>query len=130
MDAQKRGVLSGIHGRLGDLGTIDQLYDCAITTSCGFLDHILVETVGSAEKCIQFLRENQIGQGRFICQDKMHQQFKSLREKPFEEPANSKRLFDLVKIQDPKFADAFYFALKDTLVCENIDTASKIAYGQ
>lgn len=40
------------------------------------------------------------------------------------------RLYDLIKIKDEKFLDAFYFGLRDTLVCENIDLATKIGYGQ
>jgi len=89
MEAQKRGSLSGIYGRLGDLGTIDKRYDCAVTTACSFLDHIVVDTIQAAEKCIQYLRENHIGQGKFICMDKMVQQFSSLRERPFSQPPES-----------------------------------------
>jgi structural maintenance of chromosome 4 len=40
------------------------------------------------------------------------------------------RLYDLINIRDVKFMDAFYFALRDTLVCETLDIGSKIAYGQ
>lgn len=76
MGAQDRGVLTGICGRLGDLGIIDERYDCAITTSCTFLDHFVVETIQAGEKCIEFLRENKIGKGQFICIDKVQAQFK------------------------------------------------------
>jgi structural maintenance of chromosome 4 len=71
MKAQKDGALSGIYGRLGDLGTIDGKYDCAISTSCGVLDHIVVDTINNGERCIQFLRENRIGAGKFICIDRI-----------------------------------------------------------
>lgn len=36
----------------------------------------------------------------------------------------------MIRINDQKFADAFYFAVRDTLVCEGIDLATRIAYGQ
>jgi structural maintenance of chromosome 4 len=39
------------------------------------------------------------------------------------------RLYDLINITDEKFKDAFYFGLKDTLVCDGIDLATRIAYG-
>ena len=44
--AKKGGPLAdaGIWGRLGDLGTIAAEYDVAISTACGMLDHIVVET--------------------------------------------------------------------------------------
>lgn len=44
--------MSGIYGRLGDLGTIDEKYDVAITTACSFLDYFVVDTVSNAERCI------------------------------------------------------------------------------
>ena len=43
-------------------------------------------------------------------------------------PENVKRLYDLVKVQDPTVKIAYYFALKDTLVAENLDQATRIAY--
>ena len=46
----------------------------------------------------------------------------------FEAPPNSKRLYDLVQPNDQKFRDAFYFALRNTLVTQNIDQATQIAY--
>ena len=61
MKAQRDGILTGIFGRLGDLGTIEQQYDCAVTTSCGYLDHIVVDQVSNGERCMQYLRENRIG---------------------------------------------------------------------
>jgi structural maintenance of chromosome 4 len=39
------GNIPGVFGRLGDLGGIDEEYDCAISSSCGTLDHIVVDTV-------------------------------------------------------------------------------------
>lgn len=36
------------------------------------------------------------------------------------------RLFDLVRLKDPKFATAFYFALRDTLVADDLDQATRI----
>ena len=50
--AQREGKLSGVFGRLGDLGTIAEEFDIAISTGCGYLDHIVVETVETGEKCI------------------------------------------------------------------------------
>jgi len=52
-----------------------------------------------------------------------------MKEKHFECPQGSSRIYDLVKPTDDKFKVAFYFGLRDTLVCENIDLAMRIAYG-
>ena len=40
------------------------------------------------------------------------------------------RLFDLIKVSDPKVKTAFYFALRDTLVAKDLDQATRIAYGK
>ena len=44
-------------------------------------------------------------------------------------PEKAPRLFDLVRISDPALAPAFYFALRDTLVANDINQATRIAYG-
>lgn len=44
-------------------------------------------------------------------------------------PENVHRLFDLVKIQDEDVRTAFYYALRDTLVANDLEQASRIAYG-
>lgn len=38
------------------------------------------------------------------------------------------RLFDLIKVKDNKFLNVFYFATKDTLVCEGMNVGTKVAY--
>lgn len=43
-------------------------------------------------------------------------------------PENVKRLYDLVQVTDPAVKIAFYFALKDTLVADTLDQATRIAY--
>ena len=72
-EAQRQGILSGFYGRLGDLGTIDQKYDCAVTTACSTLESMVVESTTAAEKCIQFLRENRVGRASFICLDRVQE---------------------------------------------------------
>lgn len=39
------------------------------------------------------------------------------------------RLYDLVRVNDERVKTAFYYALRDTLVANNLDQASRIAYG-
>lgn len=43
-------------------------------------------------------------------------------------PENTPRLFDLVKVKDEEIRQAFYFALRDTLVADNLDQATRVAY--
>ena len=42
-------------------------------------------------------------------------------------PERVPRLFDLVKASDKKFETAFYYALRDTLVVDDLNQATRIA---
>ena len=127
--AKKGGPLAdaGVWGRLGDLGTIPAEYDVAMSTCCGLLDHIVVDSTEGGQKCVNFLRERNIGRANFILLNQV-QQYKTMMERPFAAPAGAQRLFDLVTPSDPRLSVAFYMALKDTLVAPNLDTAMAAAY--
>ncbi|NXB99510.1 SMC4 protein, partial [Orthonyx spaldingii] len=126
LQQKKCGNIPGLYGRLGDLGAIDDKYDVAISSCCGALDHIVVDTIDTAEACVNFLKAGKIGVATFIALDKMAVWEKKIQKIPT--PENVPRLFDLVKVEDPKVRLAFYFALKDTLVAKNLDEATRIAF--
>ncbi|KAL7990957.1 hypothetical protein Chor_014387 [Crotalus horridus] len=125
---KKSGNISGIYGRLGDLGAIDEKYDVAISSSCGALDHIVVDTIDTAQKCVNFLKKQNIGVATFIALDKMAVWEKNMGK--IQTPENIPRLFDMVKVKDEKVRQAFYFALRDTLVANNLDQATRVAFGK
>ncbi|XP_059156870.1 structural maintenance of chromosomes protein 4-like [Physella acuta] len=129
MAEKKKGVLPGIYGRLGDLGAIDGQYDVAISTACGSLDHIVVDTIDTGKACIEFLKKNNIGQGKFILLDKM-EVWREETKKKLTTPENIPRLFDLIRVKDETVKTCFYFALRNTLVAKDIDQATRIAYGK
>lgn len=125
MRMRESGRIEGFHGRLGNLGTIDEKYDVAVSTACGALDNFVTETVESGQQCIEYLRKNNLGRGNFICLDKLRD--RSLA--PIQTPENAPRLFDLVKPQHDRFLPAFYHAMQDTLVAVDLAQANRIAYG-
>lgn len=49
--------------------------------------------------------------------------------KPFIAPEGCQRLFDLLQFKSEDYKVVFYFALRDTLVCQNLDIAARVAYG-
>lgn len=71
MKEKQKGTIPGILGRLGDLGAIDKQYDVAISTCCGRLDNIVVTDVNTAQTCIQFLKDHNIGRASFIALEKV-----------------------------------------------------------
>ncbi|CAI4046012.1 hypothetical protein SKDZ_12G1360 [Saccharomyces kudriavzevii ZP591] len=123
---QKSGRINGFHGRLGDLGVIDNSFDVAISTACPRLDDVVVDTVECAQHCIDYLRKNKLGYARFILLDRL----RKFNLQPISTPENVPRLFDVVKPKDPKFSNAFYSVLKDTLVARDLKQANKVAYGK
>ncbi|KAK2578285.1 hypothetical protein KPH14_007650 [Odynerus spinipes] len=129
MKEKREGRIPGIYGRLGDLGAIDAKYDIAISTACGPLDNIVVDTVATAQACISFLRENNIGRVTFIPLEKQ-QRFLSRCKEKIQTPENVPRLFDLIHVEDEDVLPAFYYGLQDTLAATNIEQATRVAYGQ
>ncbi|XP_004933572.1 structural maintenance of chromosomes protein 4 [Bombyx mori] len=128
MKEKRNGNLPGIFGRLGDLGGIDQKYDVAISTCCGALDNIVVDTVETAQACVEFLKRHDVGRATFIALDKQ-EHLKRNYEDRSTYPENVPRLFDLIKVKDARVLPAFYFGLRDTLVAADLEQASRIAYG-
>ncbi|PYI07271.1 structural maintenance of chromosomes protein 4 [Aspergillus sclerotiicarbonarius CBS 121057] len=125
MRLKESGRIDGFHGRLGNLGTIDEKYDVAISTACPALDNMVVDTVEVGQQCIDYLRKNNLGRANFILLDRLPRRDLSSITTPEKVP----RLFDLVKPKDPKFAPAFYSVMQNTLVAKDLEQANRIAYG-
>ncbi|KAF9487486.1 RecF/RecN/SMC protein [Pleurotus eryngii] len=122
-----QGRIQGFHGRLGSLGTIDDKYDVAISTACGALNNIVVDTVDQGQACIEYLRAQNLGRASFMILEKVAN---APGMAPINTPEGVPRLFDLVRPKDPRFAPAFYKVLRDTLVATDLNQANRIAYGQ
>ncbi|KAI0687981.1 RecF/RecN/SMC [Cytidiella melzeri] len=119
------GRISGFHGRLGSLGTIPDKYDVAVSTACGALNNMVVDTVEQGQACIEYLRKQNVGRASFMVLDKLSPR----GMEKVQTPENVPRLFDLIKPKEPRFAPAFYKGVGDTLVAENLDQANRIAFG-
>jgi structural maintenance of chromosome 4 len=125
MRMKESGRINGFHGRLGNLGTIDQKYDVAISTACPSLDNMVVDSVEVGQQCIEHLRKNNLGRANFICLDKLSQRdFGAI-----ETPENCPRLFDLVKPKHNRFSPAFFSVLQNTIVAKDMEQANRVAYG-
>ena len=122
---KESGRIDGFHGRLGNLGIIDEKYDVAISTACPSLDNLVVDTVDVGQQCIQYLRKNNLGRANFILLDRLPQRDMT----KVATPENVPRLFDLVKANHERFLPAFYSVLQNTVVAKNLEQANRIAYG-
>ncbi|EPE05172.1 nuclear condensin complex subunit smc4 [Ophiostoma piceae UAMH 11346] len=125
MRMKESGRIEGFHGRLGNLGTIDERYDVAISTACPQLDNFVTDTVEAGQQCIEYLRKTNMGRGNFICLDKLRTRDMA----PIRTPEDAPRLFDLIKAKEDRFRPAYFHALQDTLVAKDLAQANRIAYG-
>ena len=125
MRLKESGRIEGFHGRLGNLGTIDQKYDVAISTACPSLENLVVDSVEVGQQCIDYLRKNNLGRANFILLDRLAKRDMS----PLDTPENVPRLFDLVKAKHDIFRPAFYSVLQNTFVAKDLEQANRIAYG-
>lgn len=122
---KEQGRVDGFHGRLGNLGTIDQKYDVAISTACPSLENLVVDSVEVGQQCIDHLRKNNLGRANFILLDRLANRDMTA----IKTPENVPRLFDLVTAKNQIFTPAFYSVLQNTLVATDLEQANRIAYG-
>ena len=114
-----------MQGRLGSLGTIPDKYDVAVSTACGALNNLVVDTVEQGQACIEYLRKQNIGRASFMVLEKLSRNGLD----KIDTPENVPRLFDLIKPKEPCFAPAFFKGVGNTLVAEDLEQANRIAFG-
>ncbi|KAH8741614.1 stable maintenance of chromosomes protein [Cryptosporidium ryanae] len=119
---------SGIYGKLGDLGLIEEKYEVALYSSTPQLENIVVQTTEDAQEVVEYVRNSGIGRVSCIILDKLSSSLKQGIDKALTIPPNSKRLFDLIKVKEDRFKIAWYFAVRDTLVVDNLETATNVSY--
>ncbi|KAL0486276.1 structural maintenance of chromosome protein [Acrasis kona] len=122
--------IPGVIDRLGNLGAIDKKYDVAISTACSQLNWIVVKDTPTAKAVIELIKKKNLGTTTCIILDKINtKELCGKMESSFKVPdKKTNRLFDLIKIQQDDVRIAFYHVLRDTLVCDTLDHATKIAY--
>jgi len=115
----------GVLGPLGDLAAISEQYDVAISTACGMLNHIVVQTTAGVQRCLSFLRKHGLGRANFIPLDKMK---KGAHDRAVETPEGAPRLFDLITPSNFSITPALYLGVGNTLVAPDLETATRWAY--
>ena len=128
LKAKMEKVLSGIHGRLGDLATISPVYDVAASSAISRLDYIVVDSVSDGNKLLEFCRNRRLGKINIIVLEKINVDRSRIYNFSSPDP-KALRLYDQLTISDEKFKEAFYFAFQDTLFTDRIEDARRIAFG-
>lgn len=123
MRASQQGRMSGIHGTVADVVSMDERYIVAIETALGAaMQNIIVDSEETAKRCIRFLKETNAGRatmlpitamkGRYLNEPRLRS------EQGFEGIAS-----DLVEC-DGEYQDIIRYLLGLTAIVDDIDTAA------
>ncbi|MCX6695070.1 MAG: hypothetical protein NTU61_02075, partial [Candidatus Altiarchaeota archaeon] len=118
-------VIPGIHGPVSQLGTVSEKnYEFAMQIAAGGrMENIVVDSVDVAAKCIEYLREKQIGRCTFLPLDKLNVKVEDRK------PEGSLGFARDFISCDGKFKKVFEYVFMDTLVVKDIGTAKRIGIG-
>ncbi len=111
----------GVYGTVGQLLHYDQRVNVAIETALGAkIDNIVVDSRDTATKCINYLKDNNIGRATFLPLDKVSPRGKSSASKRAVKMAGViDYAIDLVEYDD-QYERAIKHVLGDTLVAEDL----------
>lgn len=123
-------------GRLGDLGAIADQYDVAISSACGgALGSFVVDTMDTAVAAVKLLQAHKGGYATFVVLEEVGRRLAGVAEQfttkhpPSQFPKGVVRLFDQVTCE-PFLRVAFYHAMRNVMVCPNLDMAADVAKGR
>lgn len=128
MDAQRRGELSGIRGRLGDLASVAPRLKLAAVCAFGAgLDSIVVDDMASAKRALDFIRKHSLGVTHLINleQATTRAQSRMLPTSSFHAPKDSQRFLDLITLTDEFLRPAVWQVVGDTLLCADVAAAQR-----
>ena len=101
------------------LWVVDDGADLSSTVS----EHM--DNVQQGQACIEYLHKQNIGCANFLVLEKIDENVMRTTQTP----GNVPRLFDFVKPKEPRFTHAFYKALHDTLVVQDLAQANDKVFG-
>ncbi|MEF8853277.1 MAG: chromosome segregation protein SMC [Haloarculaceae archaeon] len=112
--------VDGVHGAVGQLGSVDPDYALACETAAGGrLAHVVVDDDRVGQRCIDYLKSRNAGRATFLPLTEMDR--RSLPSKP-DHGGVVDFAYNLVDF-DSEYAGVFSYVLGDTLVVADMDTA-------
>ena len=124
VDTVVNANIRGVHAPLMKLGQVDEEYSTAMEIAVGGrMAHIVVDDEHVASTCIELLKSSNAGRATFVPLNKIVKCPKSLNL------PKDKGVIDfainLIDFDD-EYLNAFYYAVGDTLVVEDRETANKL----
>lgn len=123
--------IKGIHGTVSKLGKVDKNYSLAIEVAAGpRVQSIVVDNDATAQKCIQYLKDNKLGIATFLPLNKIKSRIvedevkKVLSDKSVHGLAS-----ELVKY-DPEYKSVFSYIFGSTVIVDSLESARRIGVGR
>ncbi|MFQ5647698.1 MAG: chromosome segregation SMC family protein [Candidatus Aenigmatarchaeota archaeon] len=123
---QKLMESSGVFGSVSDLIKVPAQYAVATEVAAGsHMKDIIVDTMGTAVKCVNYLKRERVGRARFLPLDKIRPTSRSrfLPKEAIDWVSN------LIKYE-PKYANAMEYIFGTTACVKDIETAKAISRTQ
>lgn len=123
--ASKSGRISGIHGIVADIISVEDKYVTAIETVLqSVMQHIIVDNEDTAKRCIRFLKETNAGRATML-------PISSMKGRSLNEPKlSSEEGFEGIASElvqcDDEYSEIVKYLLGTTAVVDDIDTAAFI----
>ncbi len=123
--ASKSGRISGIHGIVADIISVEDKYVTAIETVLqSVMQHIIVDNEDTAKRCIRFLKETNAGRATML-------PISSMKGRSLNEPKlSSEEGFEGIASElvqcDDEYSEIVKYLLGTTAVVDDIDTAAYI----
>lgn len=116
--------MQSVHAPLVELGTVDKKYTTAMEVACGNkMTHIVVDNEEAAAAAIELLLSSKAGRATFIPLNKIAKAPSNLNL-----PKDNRVIdfaINLVNF-DNKYINAFYYAVGETIVVENMECTQKL----
>jgi chromosome segregation protein len=120
----KFGKEKGFHGKVSELCSYENKHAVAVEASAGGrFDYIVVDSIGTADAIIKYLRDNGLGRATFIPMKELQPSSEPAREK------EAKPIIDVIEF-DPKFKSAMGFVFSNTYLVDDSDQAKKLGIGK
>ncbi|KAK1443928.1 structural maintenance of chromosomes SMC family protein [Babesia gibsoni] len=134
MSLAASGKIKGVHGRLGDLGSIPPKYERAFMAAAGGqVDVLIVDTPEVASQVFDELRRQNMGRSSAmalsVLNNDLKRQMETFEKTPLEGmPEGVQYLVQLVQASQPRYKICFFYALRDTLLANNLNDATTVGY--
>jgi len=128
MTASGQGKLQGVCGPVSKLISTEEETVLAIETALGGgVQHLVVEKEGHAKEAISFLKKNRLGRATFLPLDTLRASLydtSRIHDEGFVDRA------DRLCRSEEKYRPAVEFLLGKTLICRDLESASRVAKGE